>query len=266
MTSTSSQYSNFISSQNTDPRELERFNRYAEDWWDPQGKFRAVHAFNGVRLSKIEEWVAEKFDRSVTSSKPFHDLSCVDIGCGGGLISEPLAKNGACVTGIDASERNVKVAQWHARKSKVNVKYRHGVIEDILETNEKFDIVLNLEVVEHVPDPNRLLSECVKLLNPNGVLIIATLNRTLRSFLLAIIGAEYVLRWLPRGTHQWPKFIRPNEIKRALSRSQLEFDELCGISYNPLRNTWAITKDTSVNYMILVQKSAVFADDANDKG
>ena len=166
-----------------------------------------------------------------------------------------MAKNGASVTGVDASPKNIEIARWHAEESQVAVNYRQGVIEDVLATSADFDVVLNLEVLEHVPDPHRLLSSCATLLKPNGLLIIATLNRTLRAFLLAIIGAEYVLRWLPKGTHEWSKFIRPHEVKKTVSQNKLTVDEICGVAYNPLRSKWNVTCNTSVNYMILARKS-----------
>ena len=245
--------------QNTDPKEIERFNQHAEEWWNPQGRFRPVHAFNDVRLKQIEKWIIDNFERDLTSSRPFNGLSCVDIGCGGGLISEPLAARGARVTGIDASIRNIAIAEWHAHQSEVDVKYRAGVVEDIIAEQQSFDVVLNLEVLEHVPDPNRLISACGKLLKPNGILIFATLNRTIRSFILAILGAEYVLRWLPKGTHQWSRFIQPSEIENMLLQDELTSKDLCGVSYNPLKNKWSITSDSSVNYMMLVQRSIAHA-------
>ncbi len=241
--------------QNTDPAELEKFNRFAEEWWSPKGRFRPVHAFNAVRLKKIQDWIGSRLEAPPENSKPFAGIDLIDVGCGGGLISEPLARQGARVVGVDASKRNIEVAQWHAEKSQVRIDYRHGVIEEAVSQTERFDVVLSLEVLEHVPDPKVLLDACSELLKPNGILIIATLDRTWRSYLLAILGAEYVLRWLPKGTHRWSKFIRPAEIKNALPKGQFTLNEVRGVSFNPLRNRWRISRDTSVNYMMLFQKS-----------
>ena len=249
--------------KNIDEREIDRFNRHAEAWWDPDGAFKVVHAFNNVRLAKIEKKIAHNFSRNLSSCQPFSGLSCLDIGCGGGLISEPLAKHGAQVTGIDASQKNIEIARLHARDSNVDVDYQQGMIDDISATHNNFDVILNLEVLEHVPDPDRLLSSCIKLLKPNGLLIVSTLNRTLRSFVLAIIGAEYVLRWLPKGTHAWSKFIRPEKIKTTLSQNLLTTSEICGVSFNPFRNKWTVTADTSVNYMIFARKREIDSGNAN---
>jgi 2-polyprenyl-6-hydroxyphenyl methylase/3-demethylubiquinone-9 3-methyltransferase len=239
---------------NVDPAEIDRFEALADEWWNPSGKFRAVHKFNEARLHFIIQRIISHFRLAPDREPLIEGLKILDVGCGAGLVSEPLAASGATVIGIDATSRNVETARNHAVQSGYNIDYRHCLAEHVLETDDRFDVVLNLEVIEHVTNPNQLMSECCRLLNPGGLMIVATLNRTLRSFLIAIIGAEYFLRWLPIGTHDWQKFLRPQEITDMLTPHGLVNCETIGVNYNPLIRRWRLSDNSSVNYLLVAQK------------
>ena len=232
-----------------DPDEIARFEAMAAEWWDPHGKFRPLHKFNPVRLAWIRDRLLARFGRDGASPRPLEGLRILDIGCGGGLVSEPMARLGAEVVGVDASHRNVEVARIHAAQGDLAIDYRQGTAEDLLAAGERFDAVLSLEVVEHVADPAAFLGACAGLVAPGGALFVATINRTPQAFALAIVGAEYVLRWLPRGTHSWSKFVRPSEVAAALRPTGLELREFAGMSYNPLRDAWSAGRDLGVNYI-----------------
>ncbi|MCA1909455.1 MAG: bifunctional 2-polyprenyl-6-hydroxyphenol methylase/3-demethylubiquinol 3-O-methyltransferase UbiG [Magnetospirillum sp.] len=229
--------------------EVARFTAMAEEWWDPAGKFRPLHRFNPVRLSFIRREMAVHFGRDPQAARPFEGLTLLDVGCGGGLLSEPLARMGFSVTGIDAGERNVAVARIHAEKSGVAVEYRVGGPEDV--EPESFDVVLSMEVIEHVPDPARFIALAAGALKPGGVFLGATLNRTAKSYLMAVIGAEYVLRWLPRGTHDWKKFVRPSEFATFLRQAGIETKAFRGMEFKPLSDEWVETMNLDVNYMLM---------------
>ena len=239
-----------------DEEEVARFSAIAEEWWKPDGKFAVLHAFNPVRLQFIKDHVCAAFDRDPAAERPLKGLRLLDIGCGGGLLSEPLAKAGAEVVGIDPSEKNIKTAMVHAREQGLDIDYRVTTAEALAEQDEQFDVVLNMEVLEHVNDPAAFVHTCASLLRPQGIMFCATLNRTLKSFLLAIVGAEYILRWLPRGTHQWEKFIRPEELEEWLGQAGLAVLERTGVIYNPLTGKWLkAPDDLDVNYMLVAQRA-----------
>ncbi len=234
--------------------EVEKFGRMAEEWWDPAGKFRPIHKFNPVRLGYIRDHALGHFGRDGGVRRPLAGLSVLDIGCGGGLLSEPLARLGATVTGIDAAERNIAVAQLHAEQADVAIDYRVATAEALAAAGENFDIVLSMEVIEHVDNVPLYMHSCAALTKPGGLLFTATLNRSLRSLGLAIIGAEYVLRWLPRGTHQFEKFLSPDEIRALVARDGLRVLDRTGVVYHPLADEWRLSPDMGVNYMVLAQK------------
>lgn len=234
-----------------DPAEIERFSAMAAEWWDPQGKFRPLHKFNPVRLGFIRDRIAAHFGRDVTVDAPLSGLRLLDIGCGGGLVAEPMARLGADVLGADAAERNIGVARAHAADSGLTIDYRCASAEALAAAGEHFDVVLTLEVVEHVADLNGFLSSCGQMVKPGGLLIAATLNRTLKAYALAIVGAEYILGWLPRGTHDWKKFVQPHELAQGLRRAGLTMQDVTGVSYDPLADRWSISGDTDVNYMMV---------------
>ncbi len=237
-----------------DAAEIEHFSRIAAEWWNPQGKFRPLHKFNPTRLAYIREKVCEKFHRDPNAVRPFEGLRFLDIGCGGGLLSEPMARLGAAVVGADASETNIEVAKIHAAQSGVEVDYRATTAEALAEAGETFDVVLNMEVVEHVSDVDLFLSETSRMVKPGGLMFVATINRTLKAYGLAIIGAEYVLRWLPRGTHQYEKLVRPEELETGLGKAGLRIADRLGVTYNPLADTWNRSCDMDVNYMMLAER------------
>lgn len=223
----------------------------AEAWWDPKGKFRPLHKLNPTRLAFIRDRLAAHAGRDPLSERPLDGLDVLDVGCGGGLLAEPLARLGARVTGIDAAERNIKIADLHAEESGLEIDYRHAAAEDLARAGAAFDAVLNMEVVEHVADVEAFLAASCALVRPGGVMVLATLNRTAKAYLLGIVGAEYILGWLPRGTHEWRKFQRPSAIAAALRRNGMDVAELCGVSYNPVADSWRLSGDLDVNYMIL---------------
>ncbi|MGR3572328.1 bifunctional 2-polyprenyl-6-hydroxyphenol methylase/3-demethylubiquinol 3-O-methyltransferase UbiG [Brevirhabdus sp.] len=232
------------------PDEVAKFEAMAAEWWDPQGKFRPLHMLNPCRLGYITRQIAAEFDRDLTAPAPFAGLRILDIGCGGGLLSEPMARLGAEVVGADAAPGNIPVAQVHARQSGLDIDYRHTTAEALAQGGERFDVVLNMEVVEHVADPQGFLRACHDLLKPGGLMVCSTLNRNPKSYVFAIVGAERVMRWLPRGTHQWEKFITPDELFALLSGAGLTPVDRKGFVFNPLRWDWSISdRDLSVNYV-----------------
>ena len=237
------------------PAEVEKFAAIADEWWDPFGKFKPLHKFNPVRLAYIRDGVCAHFGRDRRSNKPLEGLRLLDVGCGGGLVAEPMRRLGAEVIAIDASERNIKTALAHAMPLNLDIDYRATTVETLVANNEApFDIVLNLEVVEHVADVDLFLDASANLLKPGGIMIMATINRTMKAVALAKIGAEYILRWLPAGTHDPRKFVKPDEAKSALTRAGLTITAEAGVSYNPLMDIWRIGDNTDVNYMLTAIK------------
>ena len=234
--------------------EVARFTAMAEQWWDPNGKFRPLHKFNPVRLAYIRAEALAHFGLDGTSRHPFKGLGVLDIGCGGGLLCEPMARLGAKVTGADASERNIGIAKTHAEQSELDIDYVATTSEALADSGRQFDIVLNMEVVEHVADVPLYLKSCADLVKPGGLMFVATINRTARAFALAIIGAEYVLNWLPKGTHTYSKFLTPEEITSILKRDGMTLKDKCGVSYSPLRDEWRKSRDMGINYMLLMEK------------
>jgi 2-polyprenyl-6-hydroxyphenyl methylase/3-demethylubiquinone-9 3-methyltransferase len=237
-----------------DRDEIDRFARIARAWWEPEGEFKPLHKLNPVRLGYIRDRLAAHFGRDARAVKPFAGLRLLDIGCGGGLVSEPLARLGFAVTGIDAGEAMLEVARGHAAESGVAVDYRRATAEDLAASGERFDAVLALEVVEHVAAPELFLAAAATLTRPGGAFIAATINRTPKAYLFAILGAEYVLRWLPRGTHHWDKFMRPSELAAGLRPAGLVVREISGLAYNPLADRWALAPDLDVNYLLFAVK------------
>ena len=233
--------------------EIQKFSNLAEEWWDAKGKFKPLHMFNPIRIQYITEKIKKNFGIKNEKNDFLKNLSILDIGCGGGLISEPMARLGAEVTGIDASEKNIKIATLHSKQSNLKIRYLNKSPEKFYEF-EKFDIILNLEIVEHVSDVKLYLNSCKKLLKKNGIMFTATLNRTFASYLKAIIGAEYVLRWLPIGTHDWNKFIKPEELEKYLFNEKFSTIDISGLVFNPFTKKWRISDDLSVNYIICSKK------------
>ena len=227
--------------------EIEKFSKIAKEWWDPEGKFKPLHKFNPIRILYIKNNIINTF-KLKDKKKPLKNVKILDIGCGGGLLSEPMCRLGAKVTGIDASEKNIKVAGLHAKKSKLDIKY-FSVSPEKLNSKKKFDVILNMEIVEHVSNVDFFLKSCSKLLKKNGIMFVATINKTLKSYLFAIIGAEYILNWLPIGTHEWEKFVRPNDLINILRKYDLKLDALDGMKFNILKNNWSLSKDRSINYI-----------------
>ena len=233
-----------------DASEIAKFEAMAAEWWDPNGKFKPLHMMNPVRLDYITTQIAGEFDRRLGTGKPFAGLRILDIGCGGGLLCEPMARLGAEVVGVDAAPRNIPVAEAHAAQSGLDIDYRHTTAEDLAEAGERFDVVLNMEVVEHVADPLAYLTACRRLLKPGGLHLCSTINRNPKSFAMAIVGAEYVMRWLPKGTHEWSKFITPDELYELMRRAGLEPVDRKGYVFNPVSWRWSISdRDLSVNYV-----------------
>ena len=239
-----------------DEADVARFNALAATWWDADGPFKPLHKFNPARLNVIRDWICNHFGRNPKSAQPFAGLTLVDIGCGGGLVAEPMARLGADVLGLDAGEKNIGAAKAHraAMAQSLLLDYRVMTAEALAETGRQFDVVLTLEVVEHVADIDLFLKSAALMVKPGGILIAATLNRTLKAFALAIVGAEYVLGWLPRGTHDWKKFVTPGELERFLIHAGLTPSDQAGFTYNPLADRWRVTKDLDVNYMMSAQK------------
>lgn len=239
------------------PDEIEKFGRMADEWWSPTGKFKPLHKFNPVRLGYIRRMAGAHFGRPDASIRPFEGLRILDVGCGGGLLCEPMARLGATVVGVDAGEKNIGVAKLHAAQSGLDIDYRATTSEALAAAGEQFDVVLNMEVVEHVDNVPLYMKSCADLVAPGGLMFTATINRTARAFALAIIGAEYVLRWLPRGTHDFSKFLTPEEIEALLRRNGMRVIERAGVSFHPLADEWKESRDTGVNYMVLAEKPKV---------
>ena len=232
--------------------EIEKFSILAEEWWDPDGKFRPLHKFNPVRIEYIKKSIIKQFNIK-KKQKPFSSLEILDIGCGGGLLTEPMSRLGGKLTGIDASKKNIKIAKIHAKKNKLRINYICSSPEN-LNSNKKYDVILNMEIVEHVNDLNFFIKSSSSLLKRNGIMFIATINKTLKSYLLAIIGAEYILNWLPVGTHDWFKFVEPEKLKKICEQNKLIFSSLNGLKYNILNDSWNIDESTDVNYISQFKK------------
>lgn len=239
-----------------DRDEVARFSRLSGQWWDPHGPMAALHKFNPVRLAYIRDHAAAHFERNARGLDSLNGLRILDVGCGGGVLSEPLARLGAVVVGADPSEPNIAVARQHAAQSGLAVDYRATTAEALAEAGEQFDVVLAMEVVEHVTDVGRFVGLAASLVKPGGLLFVATLNRTIKSFALAIVGAEYVLRWLPRGTHRWDKFVTPNELDIAIAEADLGIIDESGVIYNLFADRWELSSDMDVNYMVVAEKAA----------
>ncbi len=237
-----------------DTQEIQKFEAMAEEWWDPTGKFKPLHRFNPTRIRVIRDHAAKHFHKDLKKDKPFKGLSLVDIGCGGGLLSEPMTRLGFDVTGIDASEKNITIASLHASQQDLATHYRATTAEQLAEEHIQADIVLNMEVVEHVADVEKFLEASAALVKPGGLMFIATLNRSAKSLIMAKIGAEYILRWLPIGTHEWKKFLKPSEIETIISAHNLNLVDLHGMTYKPLKDDWEVTQDVSVNYLMVTEK------------
>lgn len=238
-----------------DAGEVERFSRMAADWWNPTGKFRPLHKFNPVRLTFIRETVIEHFGLDGMSAKPFAGLRFLDIGCGGGLLSEPMARLGAEVVGADASETNIEIARIHAAQSGLDIDYRATTSETLESEGETFDVVLNMEVVEHVADVDLYMKSCAAMVRPGGLMFVATINRTLKAYGLAIIGAEHILRWLPKGTHQYERLVTPQELEAALAGTGVDICRRTGVSFNPFADEWRLSSDMDVNYMVVAARA-----------
>ncbi len=227
--------------------EIEKFSKIAEEWWDPEGKFKPLHKFNPIRISYIKDNIIQTLEIE-NKRKPLENIRILDIGCGGGLLSEPLTRLGAEVTAIDASSKNIEIAKLHAKKNNLKINYKCTSPEK-LDSNLKFDVILNMEIIEHVENVDFFLGSCEKLLKKNGIMFVATLNKTLKSYLFAIIGAEYILRWLPIGTHDWEKFVRPEDLIKNLEKYNFRLDALNGMKFNLIKDQWSISKDKSINYI-----------------
>ena len=228
-------------------KEIEKFSKMAEEWWDVEGKFKPLHKFNPIRIKYIKESVIENFKLQQSEKYPLKGINLLDIGCGGGLLSEPMCRLGANVTGIDASEKNIEIAKIHAKKNNLNINYICTSPEKIEKKN--FDVILNMEIVEHVENINLFLESSSNLLKKNGLMFVATINKTLKSYLFAIVGAEYILRWLPIGTHEWEKFVKPENLRNILSKFNMTMIKTDGVKFNPLFDKWSLSKDTSINYI-----------------
>ncbi len=247
---------NLSASQNNtqDETEIARFSSIANEWWDPTGKFKPLHKLFPVRLAYIKDQSCKHFGKDRTSTSAFQGLKIVDVGCGGGLMTEPMKRLGAEVVGVDPSETNIEVAQEHANKMNLSINYRTGTAEELVNNKELFDIVLNLEVVEHVADVPVFMSQCASLVKPGGLIFISTINRTMKAYLLAIIGAENILHWLPKGTHTYEKFLKPEELETMIVDDGLSLIDQCGVIFNPLYNRWQKSKDMAVNYMLCANR------------
>jgi 2-polyprenyl-6-hydroxyphenyl methylase / 3-demethylubiquinone-9 3-methyltransferase len=246
----------FSADATVDEAEVARFSRLAGQWWDPRGKMAVLHRFNPVRLAYVGDAACRQFGRDPRQLGCLAGLRMLDIGCGGGLLCEPLARLGAAVVGVDPSEANIAAARLHASQRGLAIDYRTGTAERLADAGERFDLVLAMEVVEHVADVGLFVRRCAEMVKPGGLMITATLNRTLKSFALAIVGAEYVLRWLPRGTHSWDKFVTPDELETALVQGGLHPSGETGVIYHPLADRWQLSSDTDVNYMLTAEKPA----------
>ncbi len=233
-------------------KEIEKFSKIAEEWWNPNGKFKPLHNFNPIRIRYIKDNIIKDFNLKI-SDKPLKKINILDIGCGGGLLAEPMCRLGANVVGIDASKKNIEIAKFHAKKNKLKIDYKVASPET-LKTKKKFDVILNMEIVEHVDDIDFFIKESSKLLKKNGLMFVATLNKTLKSYAFAIIGAEYILKWLPIGTHDWEKFVKPDDLIKISKKNNLLTKKQDGMKFNILDNSWKVSKDTSVNYILKLLK------------
>ena len=242
-----------MKSSTINKKEIDKFSKIAEDWWNPEGKFKPLHQFNPERIKYIRDNTVKHF-KLTNKDKPFKNLNILDIGCGGGLLSEPMSRLGGNVTGIDASEKNIISAKIHAKQNNLNISYFCNSPENF-KSNKKFDLVLNMEIVEHVEDVNFFIKKSSELLKKNGLMFVATLNRTLKSYIFAIIGAEYILRWLPIGTHEWNKFLTPEELTNFGQKNSLSVEKIDGMVFNPLFNRWKVSQDCAVNYIIKFKKN-----------
>ena len=234
-------------------KEIEKFSKIASEWWDPSGKFKPLHKFNPIRIRYIKDNIMKNYKLNL-SDKPLKKINILDIGCGGGLLSEPMSRLGANVVGIDASKKNIEIAKFHAKKSKLKIDYICASPET-LKTKKKFDVILNMEIVEHVNDINFFIKQSSNLLKKDGLMFIATLNKTLKSYLFAIVGAEYILNWLPIGTHDWNKFVKPEDIIQICKKNNLIIEKIDGMNFNLLTDKWNLTKDNSVNYITKFKKN-----------
>jgi 2-polyprenyl-6-hydroxyphenyl methylase / 3-demethylubiquinone-9 3-methyltransferase len=239
---------------NLDPAEIERFSKLASEWWDPNGKFRPLHKIGPPRIHFVRDEICRRLGLKAEGMRPLAGLSLLDIGCGGGLVCEPMARMGAAVTGVDPAAANIAAASKHAEGQGLTIDYRAIEAEQLIAEGRTFDAVLCLEVVEHVPDPAAFMKTCAALVRPGGVLVLSTLNRTLKSYVLAIVGAEYILRWLPVGTHRWDRFLTPAELTGHVTAAGLKVWETRGVVFHPLRDTWSLSTDTDVNYMLSAAK------------
>ena len=228
-------------------KEIEKFSKMASEWWNPEGKFKPLHKFNPIRIKYIKQNIINNF-KLKNKNKPLKGISILDIGCGGGLLSEPMARLGANVTGIDASHKNIQIAKLHSKKNTLKINYFCSSPEK-LKVKKKFDVILNMEIIEHVEDVDFFLKSCSKLLKKNGLMFVATINKTLKSYVFAIVGAEYILRWLPIGTHEWEKFVNPEDLKKILIKYNLYLDKIDGMNFNLIKDEWNISRDLSVNYI-----------------
>ena len=235
-----------------DKKEIEKFSKIAEEWWNPSGKFKPLHKFNPIRIKYIKDYLINDLDIK-KKNKPLKGLKILDIGCGGGLLSEPMARLGAKVTGIDPIKRNIEIAKHHLKKSKLNINYYNSTPEKF-KSSSKYDVILNMEIIEHVENVNFFIKQSSKFLKKSGIMFIATLNQTLKSYLFAIVGAEYILRWLPIGTHDWQKFVKPDELFLICKKNSLILENSDGVSFNPILDKWNISKDRSVNYIAIFKK------------
>jgi 2-polyprenyl-6-hydroxyphenyl methylase/3-demethylubiquinone-9 3-methyltransferase len=233
--------------------EIDKFSKIANEWWDPEGKFKPLHKFNPIRIQYIKENITKHFNIN-KKNLPLRNLKILDIGCGGGLLSEPMSRLGANVMGIDASEKNIKIANAHLKKSKLKINYICASPENLKTTKEQFDVILNMEIVEHVEDVELFIKKSSELLKKKGLMFVATLNKTLKSYIFAIVGAEYILRWLPIGTHEWEKFVEPSKLIEYGKRNSLKLEKINGMKFNPLNNKWNISEDRSVNYIAEFKK------------
>ena len=234
-------------------KEIEKFSNMAAEWWDPEGKFKPLHKFNPIRIKYIKENIIKEFQLK-NKKYPLSGINVLDIGCGGGLLSEPMCRLGANVTAIDASNKNIAIANLHAKKNNLKINYICSSPEK-LKTTKKFDVILNMEIVEHVEDVDFFLKSCANLLKKNGLMFVATINKTLKSYIFAIVGAEYILRWLPIGTHEWEKFVKPEELKSILIKNNLNLKKIDGMNFNILKDEWNVSKDLSVNYIAEFKKN-----------
>ena len=228
-------------------KEIEKFSKMASEWWNPEGKFKPLHKFNPIRIKYIKENIINNF-KLKNKTKPLSGVNILDIGCGGGLLSEPMSRMGANVTGIDASDKNIKIAKLHSKKNKLKINYLCSSPEKI-KIKKKFDVILNMEIVEHVEDVDFFLKSCAELLKKNGLMFVATINKTFKSYIFAIVGAEYVLRWLPIGTHEWEKFVKPDDLKSILMKYNLSIKKFDGMYFNIIKDEWSISSDLSINYI-----------------